>query len=120
MVAISVILAAVVGAFVLEVGDQQETAPNASFDSGERIVTVGSIPTCSQNTNPYSDKCDGPLTGNTSQVYVTHMGGETLPISAIELSVNGHKDAWGIHPHYDDLAIKDGSIDHSTDAAPPT
>jgi flagellin-like protein len=35
MVAITVILAAVIGAFVLEIGDQQETAPNTSFSSEE-------------------------------------------------------------------------------------
>jgi flagellin-like protein len=38
MVAITVILAAVIGAFVLEIGDQQETAPNTSFDTEQQDV----------------------------------------------------------------------------------
>jgi len=44
MVAITVILAAVIASFVLGLGDQQETAPNASFefdyDASNNVLTV--------------------------------------------------------------------------------
>jgi flagellin-like protein len=79
MVAITVILAAVIGAFVLEIGDQQETAPNTSFDSAEQAIFMG-------NNN-------GDL--NTTQVEISHAGGDVLDISQIRAKVNGNESVWG-------------------------
>jgi hypothetical protein len=105
MVAITVILAAVIGAFVLEIGDQQETAPNASFDTDERVVTIASA---------RSD----PMEINTSQVIFTHAGGETLPIDRLELSIEGYRDVWGVTPTANALEKTDGPVSDSVDVAP--
>jgi FlaG/FlaF family flagellin (archaellin) len=80
MVAITVILAAVIGAFVLEIGDQQETAPNTSFDSSQQMRFVADS----------SDK------RNLTQVGITHAGGDTLGISNNRIKVNGNASWWGI------------------------
>jgi flagellin-like protein len=85
MVAITVILAAVIGAFVLEIGDQQETAPNTSFDSEEQV-------------NFYDHDCasfDAPCTANLTSVYVTHAGGDTIGYSQFDATVNGNASVWG-------------------------
>jgi flagellin-like protein len=79
MVAITVILAAVIGAFVLEIGDQQETAPNTSFDSEERVV--------------FSDA--GSDNVNVSQVQISHAGGDVLDVTQTRISVGGSGGAWG-------------------------
>jgi flagellin-like protein len=79
MVAITVILAAVIGAFVLEIGDQQETAPNTSFDSGEQVVFEN----------------DGTIPVNISQVEISHAGGDVLDVSQVRISVAGSGGAWG-------------------------
>jgi flagellin-like protein len=84
MVAITVILAAVIGAFVLEIGDQQETAPSTSFDSDERIIT-GQAPSAASDT-----------LYNTTQVEVTHAGGEVLDISQSTIKVDGNPTVLGI------------------------
>jgi hypothetical protein len=84
MVAITVILAAVIGAFVLEIGDQQETAPNTSFTTEERDVYY-----C-------MDLCNSPV--NTTVVQLTHGGGDKVPIDQVEFSVNGNDSAWGPIP----------------------
>ncbi|WP_135828465.1 type IV pilin [Halorussus halobius] len=63
MVAITVILAAVIGTFVLDLGNQvQSSSPTASFSFD-------------QHSN--------------SSVTVTHDGGDTIPHSNIEVTVNG-------------------------------
>jgi FlaG/FlaF family flagellin (archaellin) len=113
MVAISVILAAVVGAFVLEVGDQQETAPEASFDSGERVVTLKN----DRWVNKY-DPSGQTIEINTTQIFVTHAGGETLEISRMEVLVNGYNDVWGVYPHYNALNMDDGPVSDTIDIAP--
>jgi FlaG/FlaF family flagellin (archaellin) len=79
MVAISVILAAVVGAFVLEIGDRQEQAPNAVFSHD-------------QDVRYYND-----TTGDTNltSVKITHTSGETIGISQLNIKVNGNKSVWG-------------------------
>jgi flagellin-like protein len=82
MVAITVILAAVIGAFVLEIGDQQETAPNASFDSSERIFSY--------------QQYNGRIMINSSRVSLSHAGGEVLDISNSKVKVNGNASVWGI------------------------
>jgi flagellin-like protein len=76
MVAITVILAAVIGAFVLEIGDQQETAPNTSFDSEERVVFGDS-------------RKLGQDPANLTVVDITHAGGDTVPISQANIKVEG-------------------------------
>lgn len=74
MVAITVILAAVIGTFVLGLGDQvQSTTPQASFgfDSGS---------------------------ANTSGAYnvtVTHESGDTIDAADVSVAVNGSSGAWG-------------------------
>jgi FlaG/FlaF family flagellin (archaellin) len=79
MVAITVILSAVIGAFVLEIGDQQETAPTASF-------------TYDQEVRYYAD---GTGDTNLTTVMVTHAGGDTLGVSQLNIKVNGNKSVWG-------------------------
>ena len=65
MVAITVILAAVIGAFVLGLGDQaSNTAPQASFSFD------------------YDDEAPG-------EVIVTHEGGDTIPDGELNVSVSG-------------------------------
>lgn len=67
MVAITVILAAVIGAFVLGLGDQvQETAPNANFDADWE----------------FDD-------GDPVEVTITHSSGETLDPDEITVFVDG-------------------------------
>ena len=74
MVAITVILAAVIGAFVLGLGDQaSNTAPQASFSFD------------------YDDEGDGNVT-------VTHEGGDTIPEGELNVSVSGNaegSESWG-------------------------
>jgi hypothetical protein len=82
MVAITVILAAVIGAFVLEIGDQQETAPNTSFDSEQRTTFLETTPGSSSNAN-------------VSEVRIGHAGGTVLDISQTTLSVNGNRSVYG-------------------------
>ena len=66
MVAITVILAAVIGAFVLGLGDQaSNTAPQASFSFD------------------YDDDGDGNVT-------VTHEGGDPIPDGELNLTTSGH------------------------------
>jgi FlaG/FlaF family flagellin (archaellin) len=82
MVAITVILAAVIGAFVLEIGDQQETAPSTSFDTTQE--TRFHAPTAWGNRG----------TANLTHVAITHAGGDTLSISQQEIKVEGSPRAW--------------------------
>jgi flagellin-like protein len=79
MVAITVILAAVIGTFVLEIGDQQETVPRASFDTSQKAVFY---------STPRG-------TANNTVVKITHAGGETVPYSELEMKVNGNESVWG-------------------------
>jgi flagellin-like protein len=74
MVAITVILAAVIGTFVLGLGDQvSNTSPTASF------------------TFDYNNDTSSP--GDTLDV--THDGGDKIPASQINASVNGAEDGSG-------------------------
>jgi hypothetical protein len=83
MVAITVILAAVIGAFVLEIGDQQETAPSTSFDT-------------EQETRYYEDLGSNKGQRNLTVVSITHAGGDTLDISQNRLSIGGNTSVWRI------------------------
>jgi FlaG/FlaF family flagellin (archaellin) len=80
MVAITVILAAVIGAFVLEIGDQQETAPNTSFDSAQAIK--------------YFDIAGSVDARNETMVTLTLAGGNTLDATQTNLAVNGNGSVW--------------------------
>jgi flagellin-like protein len=79
MVAITVILAAVIGAFVLEIGDQQETAPSTSFDSSQRTHTQFG---------------GGEPRLNYSVVTLAHAGGDVLDREALTTKVNGNDSTW--------------------------
>jgi hypothetical protein len=80
MVAITVILAAVIGAFVLEIGDQQETAPSTSFDSEE-------------NTRAYiTDSSNPPTTWR--RVEIAHAGGETIDFTQMAVKVQGNESVY--------------------------
>jgi len=81
MVAITVILAAVIGTFVLGLGDQvQSTTPQASFGFDQSTVTVD------DGTNPTFD---------VTAVTVTHDTGDSISESDISVSVNGNA-AWDL------------------------
>jgi len=70
MVAITVILAAVIGTFVLGLGDQvQSTTPQASFGFDQSTETVATV--------------------EVKTVTVTHETGDTIDSADISLSVNG-------------------------------
>jgi hypothetical protein len=85
MVAITVILAAVIGAFVLEIGDQQETAPSTSFDT-------------EQSVQMYVSQWTGggtPARANLTTVEIAHAGGETIAASQTQVKVNGNGSTYG-------------------------
>jgi flagellin-like protein len=95
MVAITVILAAVIGAFVLEIGDQQETAPSTSFDSEQQTVFYN---------DANGDK------SNMTTVSIAHAGGNTIDISNVEIKVEGNSSVWG----YEDRSGRDAQIQPNT------
>jgi flagellin-like protein len=80
MVAITVILAAVIGAFVLEIGDQQETAPSTSFESDQSVDYYESASWAKANL---------------TTVEFNHIGGQNVQISQAEIKVNGNTTALG-------------------------
>jgi hypothetical protein len=98
MVAITVILAAVIGAFVLEIGDQQETAPSTSFDTEQLDNKYFSI---------WSGACSNPRDANLTQVYIDHAGGDVLDITQSDIKVEGNGSVWGFEREDPD----DGSPD---------
>ena len=76
MVAITVILAAVIGTFVLGLGDQlQTTAPSASFSFDEAV-------------------------GNSDNVEISHDGGESISASQLTVDCGGDTgtDSWSGDP----------------------
>jgi flagellin-like protein len=78
MVAITVILAAVIGAFVLEIGDQQETAPSTSFDSDQQVKFY-----------------EAQEKANLTTVFVTHAGGDVLDTQQTDIKIEGNSSVWG-------------------------
>jgi len=83
MVAITVILAAVIGTFVLGLGDQvQDTTPRASFGFSTETV---------------STQDGGSDTATLTSVSITHESGDTIADSNLDVSVNGNP-AYGINP----------------------
>jgi flagellin-like protein len=89
MVAITVILAAVIGAFVLEIGDQQETAPTTSFTVEESVNNYKS-----RDLDP-SDNCYNGCDTNLTQVDISFAGGETMTITETDIKINGNSSAYG-------------------------
>jgi flagellin-like protein len=81
MVAITVILAAVIGAFVLEIGDQQETAPNTSFESEQSLQ--------------YYEYGGGYGSQNLTTVEIVHAGGSVVDISQANIIIAGNTSVWG-------------------------
>ncbi len=75
MVAITVILAAVIGAFVLDLGGNQDSAPSATFEWEETSGTVGG-------------------TSGTSIAVATVQSGETIQDAADVLSAGGAADSF--------------------------
>jgi hypothetical protein len=88
MVAITVILAAVIGAFVLEIGDQQETAPSTSFDS-EQYTTLK----CA--TNDGSCDANDWARANLTELSISHAGGNVVDISNVKVKVDGNASVYG-------------------------
>jgi flagellin-like protein len=86
MVAITVILAAVIGTFVLTIGDQQETAPSTSFDSEQATVFYSDDGAAHGN---------GPGDSNMTTVEISHAGGDTLSVSQNQIKHEGNGSAWG-------------------------
>jgi FlaG/FlaF family flagellin (archaellin) len=91
MVAITVILAAVIGAFVLEIGDQQETAPNTSFDSEEQPVTYPQGSSTNQ-ANPFI----------WNRVTFAHAGGDVVDFNQVTAKVNGNGSVYNAEDVMDD------------------
>jgi flagellin-like protein len=92
MVAITVILAAVIGAFVLDIGGSQESAPQVQWDwSGN-------------GTN----SSDGPPPTYNGSVIVEHGGGDTVNNpSQITLSVDGNSSDYTLDTWHDTWSAKD-------------
>jgi flagellin-like protein len=95
MVAITVILAAVIGAFVLEIGDQQETAPNTSFDTEQRSVYI--VHACDHRRR------------NETVVSVSHAGGGVLSHDQTHVKVNGGEMALHLEAPRNDNGCQSGS-----------
>ena len=74
MVAITVILAAVIGSFVLGIGGDIQQAPQASLSMEDATAT-------SQN------------------ISLSHNGGDTLTLSELKFTVNGSEEASDISTH---------------------
>jgi len=86
MVAITVILAAVIGTFVLGLGDQlQTTTPSASFGFSQEDVTF---------QGPDTDGTTDDIS-TVKTVSITHESGDTLSESNIRVSVGG-QPAYGL------------------------
>ena len=109
MVAITVILAAVIGTFVLGLGDQvQNTSPQASFtfDYEEGSVTDNSDVDWTYDDGAGSgDACDADTSGgggaattpsNDGILTITHDGGDQIQASQLSLTgVEGYEDNGG-------------------------
>jgi flagellin-like protein len=75
LVAITVILAAVIGAVVLEIGDEQESAPNVSFETSEERV--------------YQVDDEGSMTLNITVVSLVHGGSDPIAYKNFHVKVDG-------------------------------
>jgi len=89
MVAITVILAAVIGTFVLGLGDQvQDTTPRASFGFDGGSETIDDTLDSGSDGSPEASI-------DTSAVTVVHESGDTLSASNIDVTVDG-ATAYGV------------------------
>jgi flagellin-like protein len=79
MVAITVILAAVIGAFVLEIGDQQQTAPSVSFTTEQQDAYYRSA------TNNKA---------NMTLVRISHSSGDNVQYQNLDIMSNGNDSTW--------------------------
>lgn len=80
MVAITVILAAVIGAFVIGIGDNQSSTPQASWDfeqSDQKYDTINSL--------------TGGNEPDAITVSISHQTGETISESNLDVTVNGQE-----------------------------
>ena len=83
MVAITVILAAVIGTFVLGLGDQVESAPQASFnfDVDDDVDF---------DDDDVFDEVDGDEVDGV--VEITHRGGDNIDLNTVDFRVSGEVD----------------------------
>ena len=79
MVAITVILAAVIGAFVLNIGGSQESAPQATID----------------------------FTNTSNGVKMVHQSGDPLSTSAVTVKLNGTGVDWNTTQNWDEMSAGD-------------
>ena len=91
MVAITVILAAVIGTFVLGLGDQvQNNPPQAQFTFDYDA---------SGSTDPGNADCNpagvGSNTADDGILTVTHEGGESVAAARLDVNLNGSTSDWG-------------------------
>jgi flagellin-like protein len=83
MVAITVILAAVIGAFVLNIGGSQENAPQATID----------------------------FTNTSDAVKISHQSGDPIPASEVKVKKGGTDQGWPTD--YDEMTAGDTVWAHS-------
>ena len=84
MVAITVILAAVIGTFVLGLGESiEDNAPSSSFTTE---FTKGSVPA--------SSPCNPESNSGSNQLDITHQSGPTIDAARLTVSGNGTDAAW--------------------------
>ncbi|WP_435319179.1 type IV pilin [Haloarchaeobius sp. TZWSO28] len=84
MVAITVILAAVIGAFVLNIGGSQEQVPQASWEWETTTYTT------TEASGSPADSISG-----LKAVTLKHKGGGAVDASTLSITVNGNP-AWGL------------------------
>jgi flagellin-like protein len=83
MVAITVILAAVIGAFVLDIGNQSDTAPSSSFNAEQQTRLIQGASWASPRP-----------TQNATFVDITLQSGDFISYDQVDVKVNGEAPAW--------------------------
>jgi flagellin-like protein len=78
MVAITVILAAVIGAFVLDIGGNQQQVPQASWDFDQSTHEVADNDEDVQSSDQFEE------------IVISHKGGDSIDISNLDITVNGN------------------------------
>ena len=96
MVAITVILAAVIGTFVLGLGDQVESAPQASFDF---------------DTDDDPDDIDDTQLGGDDVeaegvVEITHRGGDNIDLNTVDFRVSNFEEVDDVNDD-DEFVVED-------------
>jgi len=79
MVAISVILSAVMGAFVLDIGDRQDVPPRGAITMDQTRINISDCGPKSYGTGSGLDYWEGP------RVVLSHAGGDTVEKSNIRI-----------------------------------